>query len=275
MKSRYEGMIQIGIVGCGTIGSALAKAIVRQFSDKIRLTYLADRHPQQILKLRRKLKLPVNAVSIPELIQNSDFIIEAASVKASEEIVPLALKAGKEILVLSVGGILNIKNLSDLLKRSRGRVYVPSGAIAGLDAVLGARTGNIQSIQITTRKPLKSLKQSPYFLSKKFRSDKIKKPTLIFKGNASQAIQNFPENINVAASLSLAGIGPQKTRVQIFTSPTYHHNMHEIKVRSSYGHILTQVTNVPSRENPKTSAQAIGSAIATLEKIFSPIKIGT
>ena len=269
-------MIQIGILGCGTIGSALAKAVLKKFSNKACLKYVSDRHSEQILKLRKQLKPALfEAVSMPELVRKSDFIIEAASVKASEQIVPLVLAAGKEILVLSVGGILGIQNIFALLKHSKGRIYIPSGGIAGIDAVLGSRNGGIKSVQITTRKPLKSLKTAPFFIKKGFKVEKIKKTKLIFKGNALKAIENFPENVNVAATLSLAGIGPRKTRVRIFTSPTYRYNMHEIEIHSGYGRMVTQVTNLPSKENPKTSALAIGSAVALLEKIFSPIKIGT
>ena len=269
-------MIQIGILGCGTIGSALAKSVVNKFSGKARLKFVSDRHPEQISKLRKKLSpLHLEAVSISQLVRKSDFIIEAGSVKAAQEIVPLVLKAGKQILVLSVGGILGIKNFSKLLCKTNGRVYIPSGAIAGIDGVLASKNGGIKSVRITTRKPLKGLQQAPFFIKNGFNAEKIKKPTLIFKGNAAEAIENFPENVNVAATLSLAGIGPQKTQVRIFTSPTYRYNMHEVEIESGYGKIVTQVTNLPSKENPKTSALAIGSALAALEKIFSSQKIGT
>lgn len=268
-------MIQIGIVGCGTIGSAVAKAVVQKFPKIANLKYLADHHLEHIASLQKNLKTKPCAVSVSELIKRSDFIIEAASVTASEEMVPLVLKAHKKILVLSVGGILKIKNLSNLLARSTGQIYIPSGAVAGIDSVLAAKNGGIKSVQITTRKPLKSLRTAPFFLNKGFRAEKIKKPTLIFEGSALTAIRNFPENVNVAATLSLAGIGPRKTKVKIYTSPTYHYNMHEIEIHGGYGRILTHVTNLPSQENPKTSALAIGSAVATLEKIFSSIKIGT
>ncbi len=269
-------MTQIGILGCGTIGSALAKAVVHKFPAKARLKYVSDRHPEQISKLRKQLKsVKLEVVSLEELVRKSDLIIEAASVKASERLVPLVLAAGKKALILSVGGLLNIPKLPELLRKTRGCLYIPSGAVAGIDAVLASQSGGIKSVQITTRKPLKSLKSAPFFIKKGFRADKIKKPTLIFQGPAQKAIQNFPENVNVAATLSLAGIGPRKTRVRIFTSPTYEYNSHEIEIKSGYGQMVTQVINLPSKENPKTSALAIGSAIAALEKIFSSIKIGT
>jgi len=269
-------MIQIGIIGCGTIGSALARAIQKRFSKVARLAYVSDINPGQIQKLRKKIRSPrFQAVSISELIEKSDFIIETASVDASCKVIPKVLRADKNILVLSVGGILKISNLNRLLARSRGHVYIPSGGVAGIDAVLAAKTGKIRSVQITTRKPLRSLRNAPYFSKSGLRPEKIKKPTLIFEGNASEAIRNYPENVNVAVTLSLAGIGPKKTRVRIFASPTYRYNMHKIEIEGSFGRIVSQVTNLPSRENPKTSALAIGSAIATLDKIFEKIKIGT
>lgn len=270
-------MIQVGIIGCGTIGSALAQAIQKRFSRIARLAYVSDINPNQIQKLRKRLRSSprFRAVSISKLIQKSNFIIETASIDASCKVIPKVLKAGKSVLVLSVGGILKISNLDRLLARSRGHVYIPSGGVAGIDAVLAAKTGQIRSVRITTRKPLRSFRNAPYFLKNRLQLEKIKKPTLIFEGNASDAIQNFPENVNVAVTLSLAGIGPKKTRVRIFTSPTYQHNMHEIEVQCSFGRIVSRVTNLPSRENPKTSALAIGSAIATLDKIFEKIKIGT
>ena len=268
-------MIQIGIIGCGTIGSALAIAIQKKFSKFARLAYVSDINPVQVRKLRTKIKASFHSVSISELIQRSDFIVETASIRASSEAIPKVLKAGKSILVLSAGGVLEVPHLESILRKSRGRVYIPSGGVAGIDAVLAAKTGRIHSVQITTRKPLRSLKNAPYFSKNGARFKTIKKPTLIFEGNAQQAIHYFPENVNVAVTLSLAGIGPQRTRVRIFTSPTYRYNMHEIEIKGSFGRMVSQVTNLPSRENPKTSALAIGSAVATLEKIFKNLKIGT
>ena len=269
-------MLRIGLVGCGAIGSALAKTIVKKFYRHARLVCIADRNPSQIQTLRKKFKLTrVRAVSVPELIRQSDFIIEAASIEAVSDILPAALRRGKDVLILSVGGILKISNLNRLLRKSRSHIFIPSGAVAGIDGVLAAKTGRIYSVSITTRKPLRSLRHSPFLRKHKLLKKKIHGPTLIFEGTASQAVRHFPQNINVAATLSLAGIGPGKTRVRIYASPTYRYNTHEIEVNCSFGRIFSEVRNVPSRENPKTSALAIGSATAALEKIFAQLKIGT
>lgn len=269
-------MIRIGIIGCGTIGSALTKFIVRRFRPFARLAYVSDINPAQIEELRHKIKAArFRAVSVDDLIGKSDFVIETASVAAAQQAIPKALRRGKDILVLSVGGILKIRNLTALLKKSPSKIYLPSGGIAGVDAVLAAKLGKIRSVRLTTRKPLRSLRGAPYFSRKGFRVGRVKKPTLIFEGTADEAIRDFPENVNVAVTLSLAGIGTKKTRVRVFASPTYRYNTHEIEIEGSFGRIYSQVKNVPSRDNPKTSALAIGSAVATLEKVFGQVKIGT
>ncbi|MBI4358856.1 MAG: DUF108 domain-containing protein [Candidatus Omnitrophica bacterium] len=269
-------MIRIGIVGCGTIGTALAKAIQQKFHKFASLFYIADISPLQIKKFLKKVRTKhLQTVSLSELVSKSDFIVETASVQAACEIIPKVLKAGKDILTLSVGGILKVQNLKRLLARSRGHIYIPSGGISGIDAVLAAKVGQIRSVQITTRKPLRSFRDAPYFFKNGIRLRKIRKPTLIFQGNAEKAIRNFPENVNVAVTLSLAGIGPRKTKVRVFTSPTYRYNMHEIKIEGRFGQVVSKVINLPSKENPKTSALAVGSAIATLEKIFAKMKVGT
>lgn len=269
-------MIRIGIIGCGAIGSAVAQFIEKKFHRIARLRYVSDLNPAQIRKLHAKLRSSnFQETSIGDLIRKSDLIIECASIQAAVEAIPQALRNGKDILILSVGGILKVKNLLRLLKKSKSCLYIPSGGIAGIDAVLAAKVNQIRRVQITTSKPLESLKNSPFFSKNGSRFKSITKPRLIFEGSAEEAIRQFPENVNVAVTLSLAGIGPRKTKVRVFTSPTFRYNQHRIEVEARSGRILSEVINLPSRENPKTSALAIGSAIAILVKIFSRVKIGT
>src|SRR3989338_3090720 len=151
-------MIKIGLIGCGAIGSQLARVIEQKFRDVARLVYVSDLDREKIRKLAKKIRSgKFHAISTLELIHKSNFIIEAASQEAARAYVPQALKYHKDILVLSVGGLLQIPNLSRLLRKSKSRVYVPSGAIAGVDAVVAAKTLGIKKVQITTRKPLASL----------------------------------------------------------------------------------------------------------------------
>jgi aspartate dehydrogenase len=269
-------MIQVGILGCGAIGQAIAKAIEKKFSKFMCVSSVCDCNPAQIKSIKNLLKFSKPAaLSWDKLVAKSDLVIEAASIEAARQAIPAALKLGKSIIVLSTGAILKIRNFRTLIKKSQGSIYLPSGALSGVDAVLGAGIDGIQRARITTRKPIKSLKDSPFFMRHRDLLKKIRKPTLIFKGTALQAVKEFPENINVAATLSLAGIGPRKTRVHVYASPTYKENRHEISVVGQFGKIACQTTNFPSKRNPKTSRLAIGSAIATLSKVLSRVKIGT
>ena len=266
-------VLRIGIVGCGAIGSKLARTIQNKFSSTAKISYLCDTNLKAICELQRKFKPSPQIVSIDELVRRSDFIIEAASQTAASKIVPLALKLKKQVMVLSIGGLFKIPK--QLLLNSKGLLCIPSGAVSGIDALLAAHQGKIKRVVITTQKPLKSLKDAPFFKKSRWDLEKIKKPTLIFSGNARTAISLFPQNINVAATLSFAGIGPERTQVRIMTSPTFTRNTHEIIFEGDFGRIRTITENIPSKSNPKTSKLAIYSAIACLEKILSSFKIGT
>ncbi len=264
--------IKVGIIGCGAIGAALAQILQKKFSAQIVVSFLCDRQAPKALDLKKRLRSKPRPVSMTALIRSSDLIIEAASIEVARQAAKLAFQSGKNILVMSVGGLLDVKFS---VGNSKGRVWVPSGAIAGVDALLAAREAGIQSVKILTRKPPKGLHEAPYFKKKKFPALRGQKEICVFKGSAREAVRSFPQNINVAALLSLAGLGPDKTQVQIWTSKRYRLNQHEITVQAKSGRFCTAVQNLPSPENPKTSALAIYAAAATIRKMLSAIRIGT
>lgn len=267
--------LKVGIIGLGAIGYRLVAILTRQFSGVCRVAYLCDLHEERIKTVRQKWTPRAEALSWPELVKKSDLIIEAASQEIALPVAQAALKKNKQVLILSVGGLLPWNGLSVITKKTRGKLWIPSGALAGVDAILAARQGEIRQVMLTTRKPVAGLQDAPYFLKKNFKLSKIKKPTLVFKGNAAEAIRAFPRNVNVAATLALAGLGAQRTRVRIYTSPTYHRNQHEVEVEGDFGRIRTEVENVPSPANPRTSKLAVLSTVATLKKIFGRVSVGT
>jgi len=267
--------IKVGIIGCGTIGSALACALIREFRPRTSLSFLCDAHPERAAKLKQQLSPKAKVVSISQIIQRSDLIIEAASAVVSASVAREALKKNKQVLIMSVGGLLKEHHWKPLLNKSRGKLWIPSGAIAGIDGLLAAREKGISRVTLITRKPPAGLHQAPYFLKKKFPVLKGHQAVRVFRGSAQQAVHDFPQNINVAAILSLAGIGAQRTRVEIWTSSAYRVNQHEVTIEGKFGKIQSVTHNIPSKNNPKTSALAIFSAIATLRKIFSSVQIGS
>ncbi|MBU2541107.1 MAG: DUF108 domain-containing protein [Candidatus Omnitrophica bacterium] len=266
--------LAVGLVGCGAIGTYLAKRIDRELSKEIALTAICDINPLSANRLRDSLRQKPTICNISHLIKKSDLVIEAASVKSCLLLLDDVISSGKDILVMSAGALLLKKNIAKLAKRKGARIYIPSGAIAGVDAIRAAGFGKINKIQLTTRKPARTLLDVPYLKKKRLDMAKLKGEVELFSGNASSAISNFPKNINVAAIISLSSLGPKKTKVKILASSRISRNIHEIEVNADCGRIFTRVENRPSRDNPKTSYLAMLSAFATIKNILSPLKIG-
>jgi aspartate dehydrogenase len=270
--------LNIGIVGCGAIGSSLAKAVVKDFKREAKLSALFDTDPGRSSKLSRSVsKTGGLAVSgLRQLISKSDLVIEASGAVSSWDIARQVLSRRKSIMIMSVGGIVSrYKALRSLAEKFQAKVYIPSGAIAGIDALKAAKLGKINKVTLTTRKNPLSFSKVEYVIRKGIRLDKIKKDTVLFSGSAQDAVRFFPQNINVAATLSLAGIGENLTRVKIIASPTAKNNIHEVKIDSVPAKISARTENVLHPVNPKTSYLAVLSAVATLKGILEPVKIGT
>ncbi|MFH1868763.1 MAG: aspartate dehydrogenase [Candidatus Omnitrophota bacterium] len=270
-------MKKIGIVGCGTIGSYLARTICKDYRSCARIAGFYDIDSDKAKALSAKLFKKSRVLSLDKLIDRSDLIIEAASPTVSALICEGAVSRGKDVMVMSVGGILKKKNKLFADARKKGcRIILPSGAICGLDGLKAAGISKINRVTLTTRKPPQGLQGAPYIAENNIDLDSIIGEEVIFEGTASEAVKGFPKNINVSALLSIAGIGPKKTRVRIITSPEYMVNVHEVEVEGDFGRLITRTENVPSPDNPRTSFLAALSAAATLKQILDDtIRIGT
>lgn len=268
-------MVKIGIVGCGVIGKTIAHAIEDRFGQKARLVALCDVDLMKAENLAKELKPKPKILNLDKLIWHSHLIVESASARAAGDIAHRAIRQNRDILVMSVGGILNDTELFEQARKLNRKIYVPSGAIGGIDALKAAKFDKVTRVVLTTRKPPQSFEGAPFILEHNIELGKISQETLLFEGSAEEAIKGFPQNVNISAILSLAGIGPKDTRVRIFTSPQYTRNMHEVEFEGSFGKFSAKVENFPMPENPKTSYLAALSAIATLEGILNNVKIGT
>ena len=269
-------MIRIGIIGCGAIGAKLAKYIDADLRNKARLIAVYDTDEQKTRNLAGALRAAPEISGIDALIDSVDLVIEAASAKVSFDIAKRTISAGKNVMVMSTGGLLkDYKMLFELAREKEVNVYLPSGAICGLDGLKAAKFSGIDRVTLTTRKPPEGFRGAPYISKNKIDLEKIKSDTVLFEGDASEAMEGFPANINVAATLSLCGIGSDKTRVRIIASPSATRNIHEVEIEGEFGKLLARTENVPSPDNPRTSYLAILSAIATLNGIMERVKIGT
>jgi len=270
-------LLKIGIVGCGAIGTSLAKAIIQDFSHKAQLSGLYDLDIEKAYNLAHAINnQKLVALSLENLINKADLIIEATKADSAVEIIEKTLFSSKDIMVMSVGGIVeHYKELFVMAQEKNAHIFIPSGAICGIDGLKAAACSKINKVTLTTKKPPKAFLGNPYVLKRKIRLDDISEDTVIFEGDALTAIRAFPQNINVAATLSIAGIGPKDTLIRIIASPKIDRNIHEVEIDSDSGKIITRTENVIHPDNPKTSYLAVLSAIATLKQILEPVKIGS
>jgi aspartate dehydrogenase len=272
-------MKRIGLLGCGAMGTQIALAID---SGQIpaTLTHVFDESKEKSALLVEKL------TSKPEIVENShllssnpvDIVVEAASQDAVKDVSLSVLQNKKDLMIMSVGALLDesiYDILSDACTDFKKTIYLPSGAIAGLDGIKSVK-GELESLSITTTKHPRSLKGAKFFENSDINLDEINSPTVIFEGTAKEAVSLFPANINVAALLSLTGIGSEKTGVKIVADPNTDKNTHHIVADGTFGKMTFTIENYPDENNPKTSRLAILSAIETLKKYCSnDIQIGT
>src|SRR3546814_10638513 len=161
-------------------------------------------------------------------------------------------------------------------ERSRGaRIRVPTGALRGLDAVRAVAEGTVHSVRMVTRKPPGGLAGAPYLAENGISVEGLTAPKKVFEGSAREGARGFPANVNVAAALSLAGIGPDETRLEIWADPALDRNTHRIEMDADSARFTLEIANVPSEENPRTGKNTALSVIATLRGLTSTLKVGT
>jgi aspartate dehydrogenase len=260
-------------VGLGAIGRPVCRAL----DDGIPGLALAGATARD--RLRAEAFLGTLASKPPllvldELIEASDIVVEASTQAHLGEIAPAALGRGRDLVVLSCGGLLGRDDWVALAEKHRARILVPSGAIAGLDAVKGARVGAITAVTMETRKPPRGLAGAPWIVEQRIDLDAIRTETVVFEGPATEACRAFPANVNVLAALSLAGIGPERTRIRIWAVPGLTRNQHRITVEGEFGALRVEIENEPSG-NPRTGKLSYLSTIALLRDLGATLRVGT
>src|SRR5215210_2136818 len=265
--------MRIAIAGLGTIGRTLAGRL----SDGIpglTLACVAARDEEKARGWLDEEGIDVPVVGLEDFPKHADLAIECAPAKILEDICRPMLTAGKQVLVLSCGALLPRPELLELAKANGGRIIVPTGGLLGLDAVAAAAEGTIHSVRMTTRKPPNGLAGAPHLVKNAISVEGLNEAKLVFSGSARDAAAGFPANVNVVAALALAGIGPDRTMINIWADPTVTRNCHVIEVDADSARFTLSIENVPS-ENPKTGKIVALSIIATLRKLAAPLRVGT
>ncbi len=254
--------MKLGMIGCGAIGSDVAKAADEM--EEIEEIYVYDIDEEKGKKLAQELN-KVHFKKVEEFLPAVDIVFEAASQQAVYEYAEKIIEAGKDLIIMSIGALFDDEFRERLIKKAKEmkcKIYLPSGAVAGLDGIKAASIGGLDEVTLVTTKAPEAF------------GEHFDKRTVLFDGNAREAVKLFPKNINVAACLSLAGIGFDRTKVKVVADPVIKFNSHKILAHGKFGRLRAEVENLPNPKNPSTSYLASLSAIAVLKKIVNPLQIG-
>ena len=271
MQARRNN-IRVGIAGLGAVGKSIAARLDAGIPG-LTLAAIAVRDVAAA-RGRVALKSPCVFTDIAGLEPLCDIVVECAPSALLPDIATPMLLAGKNVMVLSAGALLLNPILIELARQHGGQIIVPTGALLGLDAVTAAAEGEIRSVKMITRKPVKGLVGAPFLVANKIAIEDIREPLRIFSGSPRDAAVGFPANLNVAVALSLAGIGPDRTTLEIWADPHLTRNTHRIEVEADSASFSMEIRNIPS-ENPRTGKITALSVIAALRKLAAPLRVGT
>ena len=266
--------MKVGIAGLGAIG----KVVARRLDDGIEgltLDSVVVRDREKAARNLASLARPPALVSAAELAERCDIVAEAVPKDAFMEIAGPALRAGRTLVTVSAAGILANPEVVDLARDHGGRIILATGALLGLDAVRAAAEGEIREVRMITRKPPNALIGAPHLVDNDISVEGLTEPLKVFEGSARDGAAGFPANVNVAAALGLAGIGPDRTRLEIWADPGLDRNTHTIRVDADNADFEMCMANVQSEEKPGTCKITALSVIACLRGLVSPLKVGS
>ncbi|WP_193186887.1 aspartate dehydrogenase [Nisaea sediminum] len=267
--------LKVGIGGLGAIGLTLARAVTDGTLPDLELGAVSARDADKARKNLSAIGADAPVVPLESLAEHCDIVVECAPAAVFETVARSAIEAGRIFVPVSIGALLNHMDLVGRAKETGARLVLPTGALIGLDAVRAAAEGEIASVTLETRKPPRGLAGAPYLVENDISVEHLNTAKKVFEGNAREAAKGFPANVNVAAALSLAGIGPDRTTVQIWADPEVTRNTHTIRVEADSARFTMTIENIPTEENPKTGKITALSVIATLRRLTAPLTAGT
>ena len=263
----------IGIVGCGAIGQAILRE-ADAGNMPVAVAGVTSRTESTALEFLSKLSNPPPYLGPAELINRSSLIVETAGGHVFPQLAKDVFAAGKDLMVISIGALLEHPEIIEESRSKGCRLLAPSGAIAGLDGIKSACAGRVDRVTMTSRKPPRALEGAPHLVVNEIILEGLEEELEVFSGTAREACIGFPANLNVSAAVSLAGLGPDKTQVKIVAVPGLERNCHDIEVVGEFGLLTIHIENIPS-ENPKTGKLTALSIIRSIKDSVDPVTIGT
>ena len=274
MASSADKVFSVAIGGLGAIGFPLAQRLTQGLPG-FRLAAVAARDVARAEARLAAAGIAVPVVPLADLARRADIVVECLPAEQFRAIAEPAIAGGRIFVPLSAGALLDHADLVERARQTGARIVVPTGALLGLDAVRAAAEGEIRSVVITTRKPPRGLAGAPYLVERGISLEDLAAPLKVFEGSARDGARGFPDNVNVAAALALAGIGPERTRLAIWADPALDRNTHLIEVDADSARFSMTIQNIPSAENPRTGRLTPLSVIACLRGLAGPFRVGS
>jgi aspartate dehydrogenase len=265
--------LKVGLAGLGAVGLDVARRIEAGIPG-LALTAVSVRDADKARRNLPQVGTSIALLPAEALAQSCDLVVECLPPALFRTVAASVIEAGKLFVPLSVGQLLENWDLVARAKETGARILVPTGGLIGLDAVRAAAEGAIHSVTMITRKPPNGLEGAPYLLERGISLKGLNTARKVFDGTAREGARGFPQNVNVAAALSLAGIGPDRTRLEIWADPALDRNTHRIEVEADTARFSMVIENVPS-ENPRTGRIVALSTVAALRGLVSELKVGT
>lgn len=270
----FPSRLRVGLFGLGAIGSEVARRLAAGI-EGLSVAAVGARDHDKARRTLAAIGLEVPVLDAQALANAADVVVECAPAAVFGEIAQATVEAGRIFMPLTVGGLLRYPELADRARATGARIIAPTGALLGLDAVRAAAEGEIRSVRAVTRKPPRGLRGAPHLQANGIDVEGLDAPLMVFEGSAREAALGFPANVNVIAALSLAGIGPDRTMVQIWADPGVSRNIHRVEVDSDSSRFTMEIENLPSAANPASGAITALSVIACLRGLVSPVRIGS
>ena len=274
MGIETERKLKVAIGGLGGIGLPVARWLAAG-QPGLELAAVSAANPGRARERLAAFGSGVPVVPLGELAAAADIVVECVPAAVFDAVALPAIEAGRIFLALSAGALLDRLALVEEARRRRARIIVPTGALLGLDAVRAAAQGKINSVRMVTRKPPRSLIGAPYLVEHGISVEGLNGPRRVFAGSAREGARGFPANVNVAAALALAGIGPDRTELEIWADPALERNTHRIEIDAEAARLAMSVESIPSEENPRTGKLTPLSVIACLRGLVEPLRVGT
>ncbi len=264
----------VAIGGLGAIGLRTAEAIDAGI-EGLKLSAVSARNVEAAEKRVLNFRNPPLVLAITELAEHADIIVECVPAAYFDDIAVPAIETGCIFIPCSCGQLIERGPLIERARKTGAQILVPTGALAGFDAVRAAAEGTVHEVRMVTRKPPRGIHGAPYIRENNIDLDNVREPLKVFEGTVREAAAGFPANLNVAAALSMAALGPDKTIVELWADPTKTRNEHTIIVDSDVTHFEIKIAGIPSPDNPATGLLTPLSVIATLRGLVSAFKVGS